>query len=300
MSPAPNRPVAAALWMTGSITGFSLLAVAGRQIGQDLDPFEIMGYRSAIGIVAIVAAALVSGQLGRIRATHLPMHGLRNALHFSGQVLWLFALTRIPLAQLFALEFSYPILVALGAPLLLGERLRRATVLTAATGFAGVLIVARPFGEGGLSIGLVAAMACAVGFAGSAIVTKRLTRATSLWSILFWLAVIQATLGFALAGWDGQISWPPDRAMPWVLVIGLAGLGAHLCLTRALSLAPASMVTPMDFLRLPLIAVVGALFYAEPLDPAVILGGAVILGANWLNLRAGSGGPAGPKRHLGN
>lgn len=284
MSSAPNRPLAAALWMTGSITGFSALAVAGRQIGHDLDPFEIMGYRSAIGVVAIVLAALASGRLGQIRATHLPMHGLRNAFHFSGQVLWLYALTRIPLAQLFALEFSYPILVALGAPLLLGERLRPSTAMAAALGFAGVLIVARPFGAGGLSVGLVAALACSVGFAGSAIVTKRLTRVTSLWSILFWLALIQMVLGFGLAGSDGQIAWPSPRAMPWVILIGLAGLGAHLCLTRALSLAPASVVTPMDFLRLPLIAAVGALFYAEPLDPAVILGGAVILGANWVNL----------------
>lgn len=291
MAPAPNRPLAAALWMSGSITGFSLLAVAGRQIGHQLDPFEIMGYRSAIGIVVILAAATLSGRLPSIRATHLPLHGLRNALHFSAQVLWLFALVRIPLAQLFALEFSYPILVALSAPFLLGERLRGTTMLAAAVGFAGVLIVARPFGAGGLSLGLLAALFCAVGFAGSAIVTKRLTRVTSLWSILFWLATIQAGLGFGLAGWDGHIAWPPAPALPWVLVIGIAGLGAHLCLTRALSLAPASVVTPMDFLRLPLIATVGALFYAEPLDPAVILGGAVILGANWINLRGDAPDP---------
>ena len=222
--------------------------------------------------------------IDQLTLRHMHLHVLRNLVHFAGQVLWLTALLLIPLAQLFALEFSYPILVALTAPLFLGERLPPVRIVTAAIGFAGILIVARPFGGAGLSVGLLAALGCALGFAGSAIVTKRLTRVASITCILFWLAVIQCLLGLLFAVADGAVALPPAKLLPWVVVIGLAGLLAHFSLTRALSLAPASVVTPIDFLRLPLIGLVGMALYGEPLDLWVLVGGAVIFGANWLNL----------------
>lgn len=281
-----QRTLRAALWMAGSIAGFSLVAVSARALSVALDSFEIMFYRSLVGIVAVTSVALATGQRDALRPRLLPLHLRRNLIHFAGQVSWLHALTLIPLAQLFALEFSYPIIVALAAPMLLGERLTGARLAAAAAGFAGILIVTRPFGTASLSPGLVAALLSAVGFAGAAIVTKQLTRVTSITAILFWLTVIQAGLGLLSAGLDGQIALPHGMLAAWVLVIGLGGLGAHLCLTTALALAPASVVTPMDFLRLPLIAVVGMLLYGEPLDPWVFAGGAVILAGNWINIRA--------------
>ena len=280
-----SQPLKAAAWMTGSILGFSAMAVAGRQIGTGLDTFEIMTYRSAIGIVTVLLVAGLAGTLREISTRHMRLHLIRNGFHFAGQNLWLFALLSIPLAQLFALEFSYPILVALAAPIFLNERLTPVRVLAAALGFAGILIVARPFAAGALSAGLIAALLCAVGFAGAAIATKTLTRRVSITCILFWLATIQFALGLGFASHDGAIALPTAADAPWVMVIGLAGLGSHFCLTRALSLAPASVVTPIDFLRLPLIAVVGMLFYAEPPDIWVLVGGGVILAANWINVR---------------
>lgn len=280
-----DRPLAAALWMTGSIAAFSSLAIAGRAIGTALDSFEVMLYRSLIGIAVVTATAFLTGRQAEITARRLDLHILRNILHFIGQNLWLVALGLIPLAQLFALEFSYPIIVAVTAPLLLGERLAPRNIMAAAIGFAGVLLVARPFG-GELSPGLLAGLFCAVGFAGSAIVTKRLTRQATITCILFWLAVIQTALGLVCAAWDGSVALPTMAVLPWVGVMGLAGLGGHFCLTKALSLAPASIVTPVDFLRLPLIAVLGMLFYNEPLDLAVLIGGALILGGNLMNIRA--------------
>jgi drug/metabolite transporter (DMT)-like permease len=280
------RPLAAALWMMGSIAGFSLVAVAGRALRVGLDTFEVMFYRSLVGVVIVTAAAFYSGALNDLRPRLMGTHLIRNILHFAGQNLWLFALTLIPLAQLFALEFSYPILVALGAPLFLGERLTRIKMLAAGLGFIGILIVARPFGAGGLSLGLLAALACAFGFAGAAIVTKRLTRQTTITAILFWLTVMQSIMGLIGAGRDGVIAVPHGSLWIWVLVIGAGGLGAHYSLTKALTLAPASIVTPIDFLRLPLIAVVGMFLYHEPLDIWVFVGGAIIFAANWLNIRS--------------
>lgn len=284
---AVHRPVAAALWMIGSIVGFSALAVSGREIGVALDTFEMMLYRSLIGVVVVVAFATATGRLGEVEARHLGQHTLRNVIHFAGQNLWLYALALIPLAQLFAVEFSSPLIVALTAPFFLSERLTRIKLIAVLLGFCGILIVAHPFGAGGLTVGLIAALLCAMAFAGTAIATKRLTRVTSVIGILFWLAVMQSVFGLICAGYDGDISLPDPRSLPWVVVMGFAGLGAHFSLTKALSLAPASIVTPVDFLRLPVIALIGTAFYAEPLDSWVLIGGCVILAANWINVRAG-------------
>lgn len=281
-----QRPLAAALWMSGSIAGFCGIAVAGRELSGHLDTFEMMLYRSLIGLALVAGYAVVTGGTGAISAKRLDLHLLRNLFHFAGQNLWLYALMLIPMAQLFALEFSSPIIVALVAPFVLAEALTRTRLFSALMGFAGILIVARPFAAGGLSLGLGVALACAFGFAAAAILTKRLTRIVSVLCILFWLTLTQSLFGLICAGWDGAIALPTAPALPWVLVMGIAGLVAHLCLTKALSLAPATIVTPIDFLRLPLIAVVGMLFYAEPLDRWVLLGGAIIFAANWINLRA--------------
>jgi drug/metabolite transporter (DMT)-like permease len=104
--------------------------------------------------------------------------------------------------------------------------------------------------------------------------------------ILFWLTLMQFFLGLICAGYDGQIGWPNAQTLPWLVLIGLCGVMAHLSLTMALSLAPASFVAPIDFLRLPLVAVVAAVLYAEPVDPWVLAGGAVIFSGIWLNVRS--------------
>lgn len=273
----------AALWMTGAIVSFTSMAVAGRQIAGALDTFEIMMYRSALGIVILLSILSLSARLSDIRARRLGLHFLRNIFHFTGQNLWFLALTMIPLAQVFALEFSSPIWVTLAAPLLLGERLGWRRVLAVAFGFAGILIVARP-DFGNPDPGILAGALAAIGFAGSAIFTKLLTRTETIASILFWLVTMQALFGLIMAGHDGDIAWPDMSVWPWVLLIAIAGLVAHFSLTTALSLAPATVVVPIDFLRLPVIAIVGAIFYAEALDPLVFVGAAVIFAANYFNI----------------
>ncbi len=282
--PQTYRPLAAAAWMTGSILSFSAMAVAGRAVSPVLDTFELMTWRSIIGLVLVVVIGGAMGRLGDIRANRLGTHLIRNIFHFSGQNLWFYALTLIPLAQVFALEFTSPLWVIVMAPLLLGEPITRTRALSAALGFVGILIVARP-DLGRLDIGVVAAAASAIGFAGSAVFTKRLTRHEGVVSILFWLTVMQTVFGIVTSAADGDVALPTVATLPWLALLGGAGVLAHLCLTKALTLAPATVVIPMDFIRLPAIAVVGMVLYAEPLDVYVFLGALVILAANWLNIR---------------
>ncbi len=279
-----QSPLKAALWMTGAIASFTAMAVAAREINQTHDSFEIMTARSLIGLVLVLVLGAATGQLGSISRQRLSGHFWRNLVHFTGQNLWFWALTMIPLAQVFALEFTSPIWVILLSPLFLGEVLTRQKLLSAGLGFVGILIVARP-DITNLNPGVLAAAGSAVSFAATSILTKRLTKAETIIGILFWLTLFQSAFGLIAAGYDGVVNLPTAQTWPWLLLIGCCGLLAHLSLTSALSLAPASFVVPIDFARLPLIALVGALVYNEALDPYVFLGGAVIFCGIWINLR---------------
>ena len=273
----------AALWMIGAIVSFSAMAVAGREAGAELDTFEIMLDRSAIGFVIVAAILTAGGHWGVVRLTHIRQHILRNCAHFAGQNFWLFAVTVAPLAQVFAIEFTTPLWVILLSPLLLSEKLTGLRLLTVVLGFIGILIVARPSTET-FNAGLLAAATAAIFFALTLVFTKRLTRVETIGGIIFWLTLIQLFLGLGAAGYDGDIALPSAIIAPYVLVVALGGLAAHYCVTNALSLAPASVVTPIDFARLPTIAIVGMLLYGEPLDIWVFVGAALIFAANYVNI----------------
>ncbi|MBE1282305.1 MAG: EamA family transporter [Rhodobacteraceae bacterium] len=273
----------AALWMTGAIASFSAMAVAGRQVSFALDTFEIMMYRSVVGVLVICALLTFGGNWHKVSGRMLGTHFLRNAAHFTGQNLWFYAVTVIPLAQVFALEFTSPLWVIILSPLFLGERMTKPRVIAGILGFVGILLVARP-DPGNLNIGVVTAASSAVFFALTAMFTKRLTRKQEVIEIMFWLTTMQLALGILCAGIDGDVALPDAVTAPWLILIGFAGLLAHFCLTSALSVAPATVVVPIDFARLPVIAVIGMLLYDEPLDLFVFAGAALIFGGNYYNI----------------
>jgi len=270
--------------MIGAIISFTSMAVAGRAISGQLDTFEIMLYRSILGFLIVVSVARIAGTYQQINFNFFYLHLIRNIFHFIGQNLWFFALPLIPLAQLFALEFTSPIWVVLLAPLFLGEKLTVKKLSIAALGFFGVLVVARPE-LNALNVGILAGALAAIGFAGAAILTRKLTINNSLTKILFFLTGLQIIFGLICAGYDGDIRIPPSGTFPWLILIGIAGLTAHFCMTKSLALAPASVVMPVDFARLPLIAVIGMLFYGESLNIYVVLGSVLIFIANYINLK---------------
>ncbi len=277
-----NVPKAVA-FMTGAIASFSAMAVAGREVSFELDTFEIMMYRSFVGIALVLALGWYFGTLGQITRRHMGTHFTRNIAHFTGQNLWFYAVTVIPLTQLFALEFTSPLWVLLLSPMVLGERLTRMRVLAAVMGFVGILIITRPW-EYGISFGITTAALSAVAFAWTTLMTKKLTRTESVTCVLFYLTVMQAVFGVICAGYDGDIAIPSLTALPYVLVIALCGLLAHFCITSALSVAPATVVIPVDFARLPVIAVIGMLAYGEALDILVLAGAVLIFVGNYSNI----------------
>lgn len=275
--------IRAALWMIGAIVSFTAMAVSGRELGGQYDTFEIMMYRSAFGLLIVICVAKYAGTMGQINRDALGLHMIRNVVHFSGQNLWFYALTVIPLAQLFAFEFTTPLWVIVLAPLLLGERLTRIGALAALMGFIGILVVARPSVEG-INSGMIAAACCAIFFALTFITTKKLTARQTITGIMFYLTLLQLIFGVMTAGYDGAITAPTLSALPLLLVIGICGLVAHFCIAKALSLAPATIVSPIDFARLPVIAIIGMLAYNETLDVWVFVGAGIIFAGNYLNI----------------
>jgi drug/metabolite transporter (DMT)-like permease len=171
------------------------------------------------------------------------------------------------------------------AAVFLGERLTAWRVGAVALGFAGVLLIVRP-GAAIIHPAAFAAIAAAVCFAATYVITKSMVAEERPMTILFWMHLTQLPLGLAPALYVGW-THPPVHTWPWVAALGIAGYATHYCIAKAMSHADATVVAPLDFLRLPLGALIGWAFYAEVLDPVVVLGAAVIVSANWMNLRYG-------------
>lgn len=287
--PPVFRPFLAALWMTGALFSFTLMAVAGREAQAEIGTLELMTWRSLIGLVILCVIILTRpGGFGVVRTRHPWLHVQRSIFHFGGQTSWFLALMLIPLAPLTALEFTNPIWVMILAPFLLGEGMTRRKLVALAMGIVGVMIVARP-GVDEVGLGHALALACALGFALGTIWTKKImTAGDGILCLLFWMTVSQCAMGFLLALPGGFVA-PSLATWGWLLIVGVTGLTAHYSISSALSLAPASLVAPTDLLRLPLMAVVGMLLYGEELVIWVFVGGVLIVGANLINLTAKRG-----------
>jgi drug/metabolite transporter (DMT)-like permease len=284
--PSRARPagnVARAMgWMGIALSSFVLVAISGREAGRVLSTIDLMLYRSIISLAILLLGIRLAGiNLKSFRTERLGLHTLRGAVHFAAQAAWLHALILIPLTELFALEFTAPLWVAILAPLLLDEKLTRIRVVAALLGFCGILAIARP-GGASLGFGTLLAAASAVGFALSMVGTKLLTRTDTPLSILLYMIIIQTILAIVLS--VQTLALPDLATAGWLLALGTFGLSAHFALVRAFSYADAMVVAPMDFLRLPMIAVLGVFVYKEVLEWAVLIGAGIVVLANLFNL----------------
>jgi drug/metabolite transporter (DMT)-like permease len=291
---SPRTIIAVILWMAGALISFSAAALGVRALSQTLGLFDILTLRSATGIIVLLAVATVRpALLADLNAKRLPLHVARNVIHFAATYGWALALTLLPLATVFALEFTMPVWVALLAVLLLGERMTPSRVACVALGFAGALVILKP-GLETLQPAALLMLMVAAAFAISVIATKLLTATQSTYAILFWMNLIQLPLNWLGSGPSFWTKVGPEHAWP-LAGICLGGLSAHLCLTNAYRHGDATMVVPLDFLRIPLIALIGWRLYDEPLDPFVFLGSALIIAGILWNLRAETRpGPARP------
>ena len=273
------------LWMTGALLAFSAMAVSIRMLAGALTVMEILALRALLGLVVLSSLAALRPQLRAAIATRqLPLHLFRNGLHLGASALWAWSLLLLPLATCFALEFTAPAWTLLLAVPFLGERLTVSRVGAVVLGLAGVLIILRP-GIKTFDPSVLVILAAACGLAITLIATKRLTRMDSTFTIIFWMSAIQLPL--ALLASDPLFALKLGREqIPAIIGIGVAGLAGHYCLTNAFQSGDAGVVVPLDFMRIPLIAVIGWWLYGESLDVFVFLGAAVIVAGILWNLRS--------------
>jgi drug/metabolite transporter (DMT)-like permease len=279
-----------ALWMLGAIVAFSLTAVAGREATSQLSASaltisQLVFFRSIIGLLLITTLILLRhGRNMRavITSQRLPLHFARNFSHFCGQWCWFYGLAVLPIAHVFAIEFTVPIWTALFASLILAEILSVKRLISITLGFIGVLIILRP-GLVDIESASWVVLVGAVAYALSHTLTKRLAGFDGALTILFYMHVMQLPLALLLVVFD--FAWPQGLTWFWVVLTAIAALSAHFCMAKALSLADAMIVMPMDFLRLPLIAIVGYFLYQESIDIFLLFGAAVMLLGNMLSLR---------------
>jgi drug/metabolite transporter (DMT)-like permease len=282
LTPVKSTPRAAA-WMLATILSFLLMGIAGRELSTEVGPAQTVAFRNII-CLAILAVILTVKGWRLARTTKPGRQLLRNTIHFASQFGWFYAIAHIPIAEVFAIEFTTPIWTALLAVLFLGERLNPARVGAVVLGFTGVLVILRP-GATPIDAASLAALAAAFGYALTYAFTKNLVITDRPLTILLWMNAVQLPLGLAVTG-SGWV-WPSAPLWPWVIVIGIVGLTSHYCLSRALAYGDATVVVPIDFARLPLAAVVAWMMYGETVTVYVFVGAAIIFGGVWLNLRRG-------------
>jgi len=275
-----QNPLRAALWMSCAVLAFSFMAVAAREPLRHMGAFEILFLRT-LATTLLVGAAVARAGTATLRTRLFRFHLARALLHLGGQYCWIYAIGALTLATVFAIEFTMPVWVALLATAFLGERMNRGRVVMLVLGLAGIAIIVRP-DLGGLHPAALVMVLGSMFYAGNMVMTKRISTTDSPLAVLFWMSLTQLPLTFATAAPQWVTPGPVD--VFWAAVIGSGSFVAHYSMTRAMKLGDATLVVPIDFLRLPLIAVVGAVFYGEPLQAATFVGAAVIFAGTYYSL----------------
>jgi drug/metabolite transporter (DMT)-like permease len=250
-----------------------------------LSIFEILTIRGALMLVILGTVLLFRPHLRTsLRTKRFKLHLLRNCVHYAAQYAWAFSLTLLPLAMVLSLEFTMPAWTALLAAWLLHERMSASRLGVVVLGVIGVLVILRP-GVADINPGVFLVLGAAFGYAVVNIATKKLTVTETTFSIVFWMAVIQLPLSLAGSDLSVFLTLNAGHILP-ALGVGIAGTTSHFCLSSAFREGDATLVVPLDFMRIPLIAVVGWAFFGERLDIFVLLGALIIIAGVLWNLRA--------------
>ncbi|MGY6517339.1 MAG: DMT family transporter [Lysobacteraceae bacterium] len=262
--------------MAASAGLFGIMAVSIRLASEQLHPFEIAFFRNVFGFAFALPLLLRHGP-GLLATAKLPLYFTRCLIGIASMLAGFWAIVNLPLAQAIALSYSTPLFVTILAVLMLGEMVRARRWSAVIVGFLGVLVILRPFG-GDFTFGMLVAVFAAMMSAAVAISIKFLSRtehpdAIVVYTSLLWIPM---SLVPALFVWETPIgiTWL------WIVLAGALGTAGHMCWTRAFRLGDASMLTPVSFLQLPVVAVLAWLLFGEGIDRWTAIGAGIVFGAN--------------------
>ncbi|MEF3048165.1 DMT family transporter [Pseudotabrizicola sp. L79] len=273
--PAQQNPLHGILWMLAS--GLSFVAVTGvvRSLGTDLPAAQSAFIRFAWGAVFLLPTLLGVLRAGMPVAVWR-LHLGRGVLHVAAVIFWFYAMARIPVAEVTAIGYLNPVLLTVGTAVFLGEKLAARRMAAIGVALIGALIVLRP-GLREVTDGHLSQIGAACCFAGSYLFAKRLSALVGAGQAVAVLSLV-VTLGLApLAWWV----WVPISLaqVAWLAVVAACATLGHYCMSRAFAVAPVAVTQPVVFLQLVWATILGAVAFAEPVDPFVLLGGGVIVAA---------------------
>ncbi|WP_254898949.1 DMT family transporter [Thalassococcus arenae] len=275
MTQSPSRPGLGIFWMI--LTGLCFVAVTAlvKTLGGRIPAAESAFLRYVIGLVFLIPAwsALRAAQM---TPRLWKLHALRGAFHTGGVMLWFYAMTRIPIAEVTAMNYLNPVYVTVLAVFILGEKLAIRRILAICAALFGALLILRP-GFRELDPGHIAMLATALFFAGSYLMAKMFSGEQSA-TVVVALLSITVTIGlapFAIAVWV----WPSWSDLLILAAVAFFATAGHYTMTLAFAAAPVAVTQPVTFLQLVWSVALGALFFGEPADPWVIAGGSLIIGA---------------------
>tara|TARA_R110000787_G_scaffold63372_5_gene142708 strand:+ start:129 stop:1028 length:900 start_codon:yes stop_codon:yes gene_type:complete len=264
-------------WMLLCVAGLTCVIISARALKTDMDPLQLLFWRALIGLLLITLILAPRGFRG-VRTQRFGLHVVRNLFHLGGQFGVFFAFIVIPLAEITAVEYTIPAMTALIAAIFIGEKVGIHRWTGMAVSFVGVLIVVRP-GFAEVPPEMLILFGGALCFAINNVIMKVMTRTESAETMVFNMNLIQTivAVGPALYVWTN----PEWHHVPWILGLGVAGMVAHYAMGRALTLADTSVCFPLDFLRLPFVAVTAWLLWGETFSPWTAVGAAVIFGSQY-------------------
>jgi drug/metabolite transporter (DMT)-like permease len=279
--PAPSKIGWLVFWMSGTLISFIISAVSVRAMSKTFNAFEMMSLRSTGGLVILcVLGAFQPSLWAGVRVNRMGLQTFRNIAHFGSQICWTIAITMLPFATVFALEMTIPAWVTILAVIFLGERMFASRAAALALCVVGALVILRPGHEAFQPAALIMLLGALL-FAIAAISTKKLITTETTFSIMLWMNLMQLPLNFSGSDPAFLMRFTPAMILP-TLGICCAGLAIHYCLANAFRCGDAILVIPMDFLRVPLIAVIGWAFYGENPDYYVFAGaGLIVIGVLW-------------------
>ncbi|EEB84738.1 DMT family transporter [Roseobacter sp. GAI101] len=271
----PHRPVIGIFWMV--VTGLLFICVTAlvKHMGPRLPSAEAALIRYSFGLVFLLPA------IGSLRSAHLTrrqwtLFSIRGGLHALGVILWFYAMTRISIAEVTAMNYMAPIYVTIGAALFLGETLALRRIIAVILGLLGAVIILRP-GFRELSNGHFAMLIAAVVFGGAYLLAKVLTDEVKPAVVVAMMSIFVSLflLPFALPVWITP-TWEEIGILAAVACFATAG---HYTMTLAFAAAPLTVTQPVTFLQLVWATILGAVVFVEPIDIWVVIGGTVILGS---------------------
>ena len=263
------------LWMVAGGLLFVAVTVLVRMLGSDMPAVQAAFIRYLFGVVLILPMAwrLRWGLVGR---SGYGLFALRGLLHGAAVMLWFFAMARIPLAEVTAIGFSTPVITALGAIFLFREQVRLRRMLAILAGFVGTLVILRP-GFQEIEAGALAQLTAAFFFAGSFLLTKKMTQSESSGDILVMLSIFctLALLPGALYVWRE----PTLLELAGLALVAVFATAGHYAITRAIAHAPLTVTQPLTFLQMVWAVLFGYLLFEEVPDVWVIVGSGLVVAA---------------------